>query len=163
MGDHTETIEIDFDPTLICFEQIMEVFWENHHPSRRRGYGGRQYMSLLLYHNEIQKNEALQIKRKWEKIRGEVIPTEIKSYTQFFLAEEKHQKYYLKRYKTAYEAVRELFTTHDQFVQSTLIARLNGFVREFGTLSDLKSEIETWGLSKSDQIRILETLNLLKW
>jgi hypothetical protein len=48
IGNHTETLEIDFDPTIISYEEILDIFWKNHNPLRVNDYKGRQYMSLLL-------------------------------------------------------------------------------------------------------------------
>ncbi len=162
MGDHTETVEIDFDPALVSFEQLLDVFWSHHRP-RKDGYGGRQYMSLVLYRNEKQKNQATFVKNRIEERLKTEIETELKPFDQFFLAEEKHQKYYLKRYKQAYESVLQLFQSHDAFVKSTIAARLNGFVREFGTLGELNEEIQYWGLDDHDIGLLKETINKLKW
>jgi peptide-methionine (S)-S-oxide reductase len=163
MGDHTETLEIDFDPTVIKFEEILDLFWQHHNALRTSNDRGRQYTSLLLYRNDEQKTKALEMKSKWEGIRQGSIHTEISPYTTFYLAEEKHQKYYLKRYPKAFETLIQLFSTHQEFVDSTLVARLNGFVREFGSLKVIRSELESWQLVETELKMIINLIHSLKW
>ena len=51
MADHTETIQIEFDPQVISYAAVLKEFWQNHYPNRDN-YKGRQYISLLHYHTE---------------------------------------------------------------------------------------------------------------
>lgn len=78
-GDHTEVIEIDYDPQTISYNDLLDLFWNNHE------YGlttrmKRQYMSLILYHNEQQRQIAEasraeeQVKRAPEHIITEIAP-----------------------------------------------------------------------------------------
>ena len=53
MGDHTETLEIDFDPDVLRYEDVLRHFWRNHYPNRDQ-YKGRQYLSLLRYRGDEQ-------------------------------------------------------------------------------------------------------------
>lgn len=163
MGDHTECIEIEFDSTIISFEQILDVFWGNHNPQRDQAYGGRQYMSLLLYRNDTQKELAEKTKKQQaEFLRGE-IQTEISPYERFYLAEEYHQKYYLKRYKNAMMVLARLFQTEETITNATVVARLNGLVKGFVTPAELKREIEDWNISE-DRVRVLKDLvDEIRW
>jgi peptide-methionine (S)-S-oxide reductase len=120
-------------------------------------------MSILLYHDEIQKEWALKIKSKWEKILKGEIQTEIVSYSEFFIAEDYHQKYYLKRRPTTIDALSKLYPTHEDLVNSTLPARLNGFVGGYGTLEGIKKEIKDWELSPNDQQATIHVLNSIRW
>lgn len=87
-GDHTEVLEIDFDPEVISFKQLLDLFWNNHE------YGlctviKRQYMSLILYHDEEQKQIAEKSREDEQKKRApEVIRTEIAPKKNFYPAEE---------------------------------------------------------------------------
>jgi peptide-methionine (S)-S-oxide reductase len=161
MGDHSETIEFDYDPDRISFAELLDVFWKNHNSLRKDR--SRQYRSVLFCHDDDQMEKALKKKSEWEQILEETIQTEIASYTSFFLAEDYHQKYYLRRYKTAFQTLRDQFPNEASFVQSTLSARLNGFVKGFGTWGGIKREIEDWDLSPSDEAALLQTLNSLRW
>jgi peptide-methionine (S)-S-oxide reductase len=163
MGDHTETIEIDFESTIISYEQILQVFWENHNPQRDQAYGGRQYMSLLLYHNETQKEVAERTKKQQGKLLQGEIQTKISPYESFYLAEDYHQKYYLKRYKNAMIVLGRLLPTEETITNATVVARLNGLVRGFVTPAELKREMEGWNISE-DRVRVLKDLvDEIRW
>jgi peptide-methionine (S)-S-oxide reductase len=162
MGDHTETLEIDFDPKKISFEEVIEEFWKNHNPLRD-SYKGRQYMSILLYHDDTQKNVALKTKKDWEEVLKGEIQTEIVPYSKFFMAEDYHQKYYLKRRQSTIDTLSTLYPTHQDLVNSTLVARLNGFVRGYGNLESIKREIRDWELGLNNQQAIINVLNSIRW
>jgi peptide-methionine (S)-S-oxide reductase len=102
MGDHTETIQIDYDPEIISFENILDVFWKNHNPLRS-SFGSRQYMSIILYHDDNQKELALKTKKDWEDMLDGEIQTEMVPYSVFYNAEDYHQKYYLRWYPNVVE------------------------------------------------------------
>ncbi|WP_143522549.1 peptide-methionine (S)-S-oxide reductase, partial [Pseudomonas sp. 2822-17] len=76
MGDHSETLQIDYDPVELSFEEIVKYFWTSHNSSRN-GYGGRQYMSILLYHDERHREVMMQCKRDLENKTKMKIETEI--------------------------------------------------------------------------------------
>ena len=57
LGGHTETIQIEFDPTRIRYEELLAIFWQSHNPSSRRP---RQYRSIVFYHDEAQRRAAEQ-------------------------------------------------------------------------------------------------------
>ena len=68
LGNHTETVSIDYDPELTSYEDLLSLFWNNHDPSPRNGVcpnvpgndPTRQYMSVIFYHNDYQKLLAKQ-------------------------------------------------------------------------------------------------------
>ena len=62
LGDHTEAVAIDFDPTVISYEDLLKRFWEGHHCGTN--FGGRQYMNAVFYHNPAQKKLA----EKWRAV-----------------------------------------------------------------------------------------------
>lgn len=162
MGDHTETIEIDFDPSVISYEEILRTFWKNHYPNRGN-YKGRQYISLLRYHGERQKEAVFRIKEEMEKQLGEPIETDISAFRDFTLAEDKHQKYYLKRYPNTLHQLDDLFSQPELLVDSTFAARLNGFVKGFGKLPLLKKEIASWNIEEENKETLLNKLETMKW
>lgn len=87
-GDHTEVIEIDFDPTIVTLNQILDLFWNNH----EYGLGTKikkQYCSLILYHTEEQRLIAEKsLLEEQEKRSNEEITTKIVKATTFYPAEE---------------------------------------------------------------------------
>lgn len=163
MGDHTECIQIDFDPSLISYEEIIQFFWGNHNPLLGQDYDGRQYMSLLLYHNQAQKELAEKTMKEWQtKLAGE-IQTEVTPLTSFYLAEDYHQKYFLKRYKNAVEKLKTVFTTKEAFTNATIVARLNGIVHGYGSIAKLKLDINDWELPLENKAELKDLLEKLRW
>jgi peptide-methionine (S)-S-oxide reductase len=162
MGDHTETVEIDFDPAILSYGEVLLHFWRNHYPNRDN-YKGRQYISLLRYHDEEQKAAIESVKKEMEKELGEPIETEIAPFDGFTLAEERHQKYYLKRYPKALAQLKELYPLPELLVDSTFAARLNGFVKGYGTREGLKREIAEWPINENCREMLIRTLFHMKW
>lgn len=163
MGDHTETIEVDFNPEVLSYEKILHIFWSHHTSTNRVNYKERQYMSILFYHDEQQKKTILNVKKELEDERKETIETEIVPYSGFTMAEEHHQKYYLKRFSIAVDLLNSHYPSVDAFTHSTLTARLNGFVREFGTLNDIKNEVTEWDICEDSRQIVLEILKRIRW
>lgn len=96
---HAEAIQITFDPQIIPFERLLDVFWATHNPTTPDQQGadiGTQYRSMILYHDEKQKKAALQSKENIEKeqMYKDPIITEFAPFEKFYTAEEYHQNYY---------------------------------------------------------------------
>jgi len=99
---HAEAVEITYDPSVISYEELLEIFWKIHDPTtlNRQGWDvGTQYRSAIFYHNNNQKAEALALKEEMEKsgIYKKKIETEIVPATKFYEAEEYHQQYNEKK------------------------------------------------------------------
>lgn len=98
---HAESIQIKFDPEIISFEKILQIFWHLIDPTTLNQQGadiGTQYRSAIFYHNEEQKNIAESSKKKaeQEKLYKDPIVTKIEPFTNFYSAEEYHQDYFDK-------------------------------------------------------------------
>jgi peptide-methionine (S)-S-oxide reductase len=94
---HAEVVQIHFDPQLISYEEILDLFWKAHDPTTLNRQGadvGSQYRSIILYHNEAQGKTAERSKTKAAKNFSEPIVTEIAPLTDFYRAESYHQDYY---------------------------------------------------------------------
>jgi peptide-methionine (S)-S-oxide reductase len=104
---HAESVEITYDPAVISYSKLLDVFWRNIDPTvkdRQFCDAGSQYRSAIFYHGEEQKRLAEASKRAIEQSRRfpGTIYTEIAPATTFYAAEEYHQQYYKKnpvRYK----------------------------------------------------------------
>ncbi len=97
---HAEAVEITYDPKIVSYERLLEVFWHNHHPTQLNRQGpdaGTQYRSAIFYHNQKQKKIVEKSKQQHQKkIKGKIV-TEIVAATKFYRAEEYHQQYLEKR------------------------------------------------------------------
>ncbi len=97
---HAEAVRVSFDPEVLSYESLLEIFWEIHDPTSLNRQGpdvGSQYRSAIFYHDEDQKKAALASKERWEKkLGGRPIVTEIVKAGPFYPAEEYHQQYYKK-------------------------------------------------------------------
>ncbi|OJF97145.1 peptide-methionine (S)-S-oxide reductase MsrA [Alkalibacterium sp. 20] len=163
IGDHTEAIQIDFDSSLLSYEDILQIYWDSHDATKDRSFKGRQYLSLLIVHSTNQQETAEMLKNKWENRNGKRIGTEIQYDRPFYPAENRHQKYFLKRFPKAMGSILPLFPDHKNFMDSTIAARLNGFVRENGRLNDIKDEISEWQLTSEEENVLQNMLQKIRW
>ena len=99
---HAEVVQVEFDPTQVTYEKLLDVFWSNHNPTTRNRHGpevGTQYRSAIFFHNHAQKAAAEASKKKQDasgKHRGPIV-TEITPASEFYKAEDYHQQYLEKR------------------------------------------------------------------
>ena len=149
MGDHTESLEIEYDATMIGYGEIVDTFWNSHNPTREPW--SRQYMSIAFYHNDLQKEVLLSLKKEHEDRNNKKICTELMGASRFYLAEDYHQKYYLQRVSELMKELLAIYPDFQDFVKSTAVARINGYVAGYGTREALKLEIDGFGLSNKGQ------------
>ncbi|MDQ0062214.1 peptide-methionine (S)-S-oxide reductase MsrA [Paenibacillus harenae] len=159
MGDHSETVQITYDPVSITLGQLLRLFWDNHNPYNINDYKGRQYRSLLIYHHESQLDAIHSVLKERETSPD----TEIVQHTQFWPAEDRHQKYYLHRYPQAVVALSGLYAAHEELVGSTVAARLNGLAKGYTNLSRLREEIGSWNIDSGERERILHIITQIRW
>jgi peptide-methionine (S)-S-oxide reductase len=99
---HAEAVGIVFDPSVVSYDQLLDVFWHTHDPAQAGGqgeYAGSQYRSVILYHNKEQKTAAVKSRDRVaasEKYRNRSLLTEIILASEFWPAEECHQRFYEK-------------------------------------------------------------------
>ena len=96
---HAEVTQITYDPKLVSFETLLEIFWNTHDPTTLNRQGadeGPQYRSVIFYHNEEQKKVAEQYKQQLEAshVYKNKIVTEISPLINYYPAEDYHQNYY---------------------------------------------------------------------
>jgi peptide-methionine (S)-S-oxide reductase len=96
---YAEAIQVTFDPAVISYPDLLQVFWQTHDPTTLNRQGndiGTQYRSAVFYHNEEQRKEAVEYKQQLDasKTFGGPIVTEITQFTNFIPAEKYHQDYY---------------------------------------------------------------------
>jgi peptide-methionine (S)-S-oxide reductase len=102
---HAEVVQITFDPKVISYEEILDVFWKVHDPTSLNRQGpdeGTQYRSIILYHDEEQKRIAEKSRAEVSKSFDKPIVTEIRPLTKFYKAEDYHQDYYNRNRNAPY-------------------------------------------------------------
>jgi peptide-methionine (S)-S-oxide reductase len=144
IGDHTEVVQIDYDPARLSYSDLLGFFWNNHDPAARQG--SRQYMRAAFYHDQGQQALALASKTPLEQqIQGEV-RTRVVPLRSFTLAEGYHQKYMLKGHVDLARELIRIYPREKDFVASTVAARLNGYAGGYGDAMQLEREIDGFGL-----------------
>jgi peptide-methionine (S)-S-oxide reductase len=96
---HAEVVQLEFDPLVISYDQLLEIFWKTHDPTTLNQQGadvGTQYRSVIYYHNDEQKRKAEYYKARLEEEKAfdKPIVTEISAAAKFYKAEDYHQNYY---------------------------------------------------------------------
>lgn len=96
---HAEVCQITYNPNVISYEELLEVFWQVHDPTtlnRQGGDVGTQYRSAIFYHTELQKNIAEDYKKELnaKNVYTNPIVTEITAFSNFYPAEDYHQDYF---------------------------------------------------------------------
>ncbi len=153
LGNHTEALQIDFDPDVIGFEDVVEFFWNNHNPLRN-GIS-RQYMSAVWYHDEsqreiIEKAKETVARKLSGKVQTPVLPLEV-----FYPAEGYHQKYRLQQQPSLMMHFAGMYSDASRFVDSTAAARLNGFLYGYGSRELFDRESSNYGISKEELLQAI--------
>jgi peptide-methionine (S)-S-oxide reductase len=104
---HAEVVQVTFDPKIISFKDILEVFFTAHDPTTLNRQGadvGTQYRSVIFYHNERQKKNAEQVIQKFDaaRVRDDAIVTTVEPLKKFYKAEDYHRKYFDRHPEAAY-------------------------------------------------------------
>ena len=99
---HAEAVEVEYDPAKVSYEELLNVFWENHDPTQLNRQGpdwGTQYRSAIFFHSAEQQQAAIASKqaREKEKCFSRPIVTQIVPAVTFYEAEDYHQQYLEKR------------------------------------------------------------------
>lgn len=104
---HAEVVQVTFDPKVVSFAELLEVFWRSHDPTTLNRQGndtGTQYRSAVFYHNERQKKLAEMYKQQINEaaVFRNPLVTEISPFTEFFPATEDHQNFYANNPRQGY-------------------------------------------------------------
>jgi len=152
IGDHTETVQVDFDPEKITYNKLLDILWDSHTYTRQKT--STQYKNAVFFHNETQRQQAADSKKALEQRTGRTVQTDILPVKSFTPAEDYHQKYLLKH--SGLKSFVNRFHEHGiNLVNSTAAARLNGYAGGNGTREQLLREIHLLGLDDSEK-KVLE-------
>jgi len=139
IGDHTETVDIEYDPSKISYSELLDIFWQNHDPTSSCS---RQYMSAIFYHGEEQHdlaNKTLQQESKTKNIATVIAPAK-----EFYNAEDYHQKYMLQKHTELMNFLQ--FKRGPELVESHVACRLNGYIAGYGEKADFEAEAPSLNL-----------------
>ncbi len=156
LGNHSETVQIDYDPTKISYEELLAVFWEAHNPTYPSP--SRQYMSIIFTHNEEQRELAKASRTQKATERGDEIVTEIKPLAQFYLAEDYHQKYMLQQRETIMADFQRMYPDMADFIASMAATRVNGYLGGYGTRASLQRDLDSFGLTERAKEALLQAV-----
>ncbi|MBX0305129.1 peptide-methionine (S)-S-oxide reductase MsrA [Haloarcula salinisoli] len=143
LGDHTEVVQVEYDPETLDYSDLLDVFWANHNP-----FGGahkRQYRGVVLVHDDGQRETAEDTKAALEDRTGQSVETAIESLDSFTPAEDYHQKYELRSTPVLGDELEDLYGP--ALVDSTVAARLNGFVAGHGDADQREALLSDIALS----------------
>ncbi|MFS8131245.1 MAG: peptide-methionine (S)-S-oxide reductase MsrA [Candidatus Dojkabacteria bacterium] len=104
---HAEATQFEFDPSVITYKELVEIFLKTHNPTTLNQQGndvGPQYRSVIFYHNDEQKKDAEEVIKEItdDKVFPDPIVTEVTPFTNFFEAEDYHQDYFKKNPTAGY-------------------------------------------------------------
>ncbi|KAL8233919.1 hypothetical protein R6Q59_020019 [Mikania micrantha] len=132
LGDHAESVQIEYDPRLINFRQLLEIFWSSHDSRQVFGQGpdvGNQYRSIIFINGtEESRLAALSKEREQTKSRSSIVTTQIQQLVTFYQAEPEHQKFELKRNPFLLQLIGNM--PEEELEKSSLAAKLNGYAAE---------------------------------
>lgn len=154
MGDHTETVQFDYDPAVTSYAQLLEVFWESHDPGRPAW--SRQYMAAIFAHDADQERLARETASRRAAGMGRPLTTQILPAETFYLAEAYHQKFYLQQVKEVWREFQTIYRTMDALIGSTAASRANGYLAGYGSAEALAQELPELGLSPAAGERLYQ-------
>jgi len=142
LGDHTEVVQIQYDPCRITFKQLLSLFWKNHNPSI---FYQKQYWSIIFYITEEQKLVAQDFLQLYEKESLATVYTQIIPLEEYYHAESYHQKYTLQTHPWLIVAVN--VRSAKELIQSQVCTKFNGFLSSYGTHDELLELARNFGLN----------------
>jgi peptide-methionine (S)-S-oxide reductase len=146
--DHSETVEIDYDPRTVTYEDLLADFFEWHDAHARAL--SVQYRSAVFWRTE-EEREAAELALARAELSLGLVHTSIEPLQRFWLAEDYHQKYYLRGHSMIVAELRALLPDEGAFRDSMVSARLNGWLDGFGSAAQIAKELPLTGLGRSAQ------------
>ena len=143
LGDHTEVVQVEYGPDTLEYGDVLDVFWANHDPFSTPYK--RQYRGVVLVHDVAQRQTAEAAKADLEARTGQTVETPVEPMEGFTLAEDYHQKYELRSTPVLGDELVDRYGP--AVVDSTVAARLNGFVAGHGSKAQREAFLASLSLS----------------
>jgi methionine-S-sulfoxide reductase len=145
LDGHTESVQVDFDPSRITYEALVETFFAAH-DATLPGFS-RQYMSVIFVHDAEQEQIARLVMQRVQQASKRTLHTSILPLQGFYLAEDYHQKYALRGDPLLFPEFQAIYPDFKDLVDSPAAARVNAYLYGAGTPEQLRAELESLGLS----------------
>lgn len=161
LADHTEAIQVVYDPRKVSYQTLLSVFWAAHNPTTKAW--SNQYKAAVYVHNAAQRRlaeQSLEVQQRQHK--GKSIHTQILPATFFTRAEDYHQKYYLRRQRELFRELRSLYASTRALVDATLTARLNAYVGGYASREQVQEVLAGLSVSEAYQRELLGMLPKVK-
>lgn len=147
-------IRVEFDPTVVSYKQLLDVFWDSHDPEYN-AYS-RQYRNAILTLTEKQRSEAGASLAAMKVMAHNTIFTSVEPAGEFYAAEDYHQKYLLRKAKKIFQEFQAIYPDSKRLIASTAAAKINGYLGCNGKLEVLQKELPQLGLSPQMQELLVE-------
>ncbi|KAI4388132.1 hypothetical protein MLD38_000490 [Melastoma candidum] len=132
LGNHAECVQVEYDPTLISYEDLLDIFWSSHDSRQVFGQGpdvGNQYRSIIFTNGTKEFRMASESKEKEQtKFKSSIVTTQIQLLGIFYPAEPEHQKFELKQNGILLLMMGNL--QEEELQKSSLAAKLNSYAAE---------------------------------
>jgi peptide-methionine (S)-S-oxide reductase len=154
IGDYSETVQLEFDPAVISYDQLLQAFWSGHNPAFTEE--SRQYRSAVFYVTEEQRTSAVESRQREESAKNQPLFTQIEELRGFYYAEDYHQKYFLRGNPEILAEIGAIYPAPRDLINSTAAARLNGYLGGYGSQEMLQKQLNSLGLSEAGQKKLLQ-------
>jgi hypothetical protein len=157
LADHTEAIQIDYDPSVVSYKELLEVFWGSHNPTLQTR--SSQYKPAIFFHTDEQERAAVESLNEITERFQQNIFTEILPFNRFYPAENYHQKFRLQQDRLLMAEFNARYPDVRDIISSTAAARVNGYLGGYGSPESLQKELPSFGLSRKASKRLIEILS----
>jgi len=156
LGDHSESVEIDYNPAIVSYQDLLKIFWEGHDPGARPW--STQYKAAIFYHNDEQKRLAEETRKGIEATRKIKVHTEILPSSTFYVAEGYHQKFSLRGQPEILKEFRAIYPSDEGLMNSTAAARVNGYLSGLTGFEDVQEAVDNLRLAAQARDRLLAAI-----
>ncbi len=158
MGDHTEVVQVEFDPETISYEELLHHFFAWHSPHRAMP---TQYRSVILVADEEQLAVAERVLDQYQRQSGGPMATVVEWLDTFYMAEDYHQKFYLQNRRDAVERLDAFYGSRRAWFGTQLSGQLNALVGGEITKEELLANVDRLQLNAEETQLALELVDLL--
>jgi peptide-methionine (S)-S-oxide reductase len=150
--DHSETVELLYDPSSISYRELCREFFHAHNPA----WTGvlKQYANALFYTTGQERRIAEQESERRGSKDGTVMRTPLREFDRFHPASASHQKHHLRTHRELMSAFRSVFPDDTAFTASTAAMRVNSAIAGFSETALIRQELPEYGLSESAAERV---------